>query len=143
MNNDNVAAVEHVAARRIHLLTRGGQLAKGKLHRAIVGALQSQLHHDHISVGIDAIELPVHFGERRAVVADRVGESPTAVGCTHGIVGEYPVGRKQADPAFQILPFRNGIRVADRESSGADRRELGFRAGDGDARATHRLWRRL
>jgi hypothetical protein len=37
---------EHVAARCVHLLTRGRQLAKGKLQRAIVGALQSQLHHD-------------------------------------------------------------------------------------------------
>ena len=35
---------EHVAARCVHLLTRGRELAKGKLQRAIVGALQSQLH---------------------------------------------------------------------------------------------------
>src|ERR1700730_9825160 len=30
---------EHVAARGVHLLARGGQLAKGKLQQAIVGAL--------------------------------------------------------------------------------------------------------
>src|SRR5467141_2601061 len=46
---------EHVAARGVHLLTRGRQLAKGKLQRAIVGALQGQLHDDDIAVGIDAI----------------------------------------------------------------------------------------
>src|SRR5580704_17304684 len=46
---------EHVAARSVHLLTRGTQLAKGKLQRAIVGALQGQLHHDDIAVGIDVI----------------------------------------------------------------------------------------
>jgi hypothetical protein len=33
---------EHVAARGVHLLTRGRQLAKGKLQRAIVGALQGR-----------------------------------------------------------------------------------------------------
>ena len=31
---------EHVAARGVHLLARGGQLAKGKLQRAIVRTLQ-------------------------------------------------------------------------------------------------------
>jgi hypothetical protein len=31
---------EHVAARGVHFLTRGRQLAKGKLQRAIVGTLQ-------------------------------------------------------------------------------------------------------
>jgi len=31
---------EHVAARGVHSLTRGRQLAKGKLQRAIVGTLQ-------------------------------------------------------------------------------------------------------
>src|ERR1700719_167508 len=46
---------EHVAARCVHFLTRGGQLAKRKLQRAIVGTLQGQLHHDDIAVGIDAI----------------------------------------------------------------------------------------
>src|SRR5882724_7324980 len=46
---------EHVAARGVHLLARGRQLAKGKLQRAIVGALQGQLHDDDIAVGIDAI----------------------------------------------------------------------------------------
>ena len=47
---------EHVAARCVHFLTRGGQLAKGKLQRAIVGALQRQLHHDDIAIDIDAIQ---------------------------------------------------------------------------------------
>ena len=46
---------EHVAARCVHLLTCGRQLAKGKLQRAIVGALQGQLHHDDIAIDIDAI----------------------------------------------------------------------------------------
>ena len=45
---------EYVAARGVHLLTRGRQLAKGKLQRAIVGALQRQLHHDDIAIDIDA-----------------------------------------------------------------------------------------
>jgi hypothetical protein len=46
---------EHVAARCVHLLTCGRQLAKGKLQRAIVGALQSQLHHNDIAIDIDAM----------------------------------------------------------------------------------------
>src|ERR1700674_2034875 len=46
---------EHVAARGVHLLSRGRQLAKGKLQRAIVGALQGQLHHDDIAIDIDLI----------------------------------------------------------------------------------------
>jgi hypothetical protein len=36
-------------------LPRGRPLAKGKLHRAIVGALQATLHHDDIAIGVDAI----------------------------------------------------------------------------------------
>src|ERR1700692_3793859 len=40
---------EDVAARGVHLPTRGRQLSKGKLQRAIVGALQGQLHHDDIA----------------------------------------------------------------------------------------------
>src|ERR1700692_1524766 len=46
---------EHVAARGVHFLTRGGQLAEGKLQRAIVGALQGQLHYDNVVVGVDPI----------------------------------------------------------------------------------------
>jgi putative transposase len=46
---------EHVTARGVHFLTREGQFAKGKLQRAIVRALQSQLHHDDIAIGIDPI----------------------------------------------------------------------------------------
>ena len=46
---------EHVAARCVHFLTRGRQLAKGKLQGAIVGALKGQLHHDDIAIDINAI----------------------------------------------------------------------------------------
>src|SRR6516164_7549193 len=46
---------EHVATRCVHLLTSGRQFAKGKLERATVGALQGQLHHDDIAIGIHAI----------------------------------------------------------------------------------------
>src|SRR4029077_2742843 len=45
---------EHVAARCVHFPTRSRQLTKGKLQRAIVGALQGNLHHDDIAVDIDA-----------------------------------------------------------------------------------------
>ena len=43
---------EHVAAGGVHFLTRGRQLAKGKLQRAIMGALQGQLHPDDIAIVI-------------------------------------------------------------------------------------------
>jgi len=102
---------EHVAARGVHLLTRGRKLAKGKLQRAIVGALQGQLHHDDIAIDIDVIQLAVHVGKRRAVVADRIGEGATTVGSTYRIVDEHPVGREQVDPALQIFPFGNRIGV--------------------------------
>src|SRR6266436_823445 len=46
---------EEVAARRVHLLTCGRQLPKGKLERAMVGALQGQLHHDDIAIGMYVI----------------------------------------------------------------------------------------
>ena len=83
---------EHVAARCVYLLTRGWQLAKGKLQWAVVVALQGQLHYNDITIDIDAMLLAMHVGKRRAVVAERVGEGATTVGRAHRIVDEHPSG---------------------------------------------------
>jgi hypothetical protein len=39
----------------VRLLTGGRQLPKEKLERAIVGALQGELHYDDIAIGISAV----------------------------------------------------------------------------------------
>jgi hypothetical protein len=65
------------------LLSRGRQLTEGKLQRAIVRALQSELHYDHVAVGIDPIELTMHVREGCAVVTDWIGEPAATIGDAH------------------------------------------------------------
>src|SRR6267378_3143222 len=89
---------EDVGARGVHLLSSSRQFTEGQLQRTVVGALTA--------------ELAMHVGERGCVIADRFGEVAAAVGCSHGIVGEFTIGGEQRDPAFEVFAFGDLVCVA-------------------------------
>ena len=76
-------------------------------------ALEGELDDNDIGGGVDKPECAMHVGKRDPVIADRFGHVAAAVGHAHGIVGEFPRGREQVDPPFEIFALRHRVGVTD------------------------------